>query len=326
MPLPSLTQARAGSNAVLTNLALGYKPQQFIGLKIAPPVEVAEYGGQVIEFDAACFEAVDDTRADGSAYKEISRGYFGKSFSIESHGLSFRVPEKQYEQSAAKGLNYAMTAAIDLAERSALAVETQIAELVLNPNNYAPTNKEIIGPGSYWGGDGTNSIDPYETILEKKRQIASEIGSDPNTLILGREVFDKLITNAAVTEHYKHTSSTSLTEDILARRFGVDQILVGKAISKPTKMSPTGVIWGNYAQLCYVNRNSINGELGLAASPNMNREQPSFAYTYIMRGEPQISNRWYEEKTGNFYWKIDYDRQPVITMPQGGFLFINPVL
>ncbi|HEY9835415.1 MAG TPA: major capsid protein [Vampirovibrionales bacterium] len=328
MRAPSVHESRAGTNAVLTNLALGYKPQEagYIGLKIAPPVAVDEYGGRILQFDDANFEEVDDSRADGGEYREISRGYEGLPFTVDFHGLRYRVPEKRFEQSLKRGVNWADLAVKDLASRSALAVEKQIANLVLNPDNYPANNKEIITAGSYWGGAGTDSIDPYEVILETRRHIVTQIGCDPNTLVLGREVFDKMVTNQAILEHYKHTNSDSITQQILARRFGVDQIIVGSSISKQTKNSEKGFIWGNFALLCYVNRNTLNGSLGLNAASGISREEPSCFYTYTYRDHPTISNRWYHEETSSWNWKIDFDRTPVACMTQGAFLFINPVL
>lgn len=327
MPLPSVSEARAGSNAVLTNIALGYKPQSsgYIGLQIAPPVPVDEYGGLILEFDDACFEEVDDRRADGGEYREISRFYEGKPFKIGEHGLKYRIPEKAMHQAEKVGVNQSRMAVDDLTERSALMVERDIAQMVLNPNNYDDDNKIIVGPGSYWGGDDT-AIDPYEIILETKRHLVSKIATDPNTLVLGREVYDKMIVNPEITNHYKYTSSDSVTHKMLAERFGVDQILVGNAISKPTATSPKGFLWGNYAMLCYVNRKAVSGSLGLNAASGVNRQEPSAFYTYTFSGHPRVSNRWYEERTGSYFHKIDYDRTPVAAMSQGAFLFINPVV
>lgn len=328
MPAPSLSESRAKVDAVLTNLALGYKPQSsgYIGLQIAPPVPVNEYGGRILEFDDSCFEEVDDRRADGGEYREISRYYEGKPFSIEEHGLKYRLPEKALHQASKRGVNWSRLAVEDLTERSALMVERDIARMVLNPNNYPDDNKIIVGPGSYWGGADAANIDPYETILETKRFLVSKVAADPNTLVLGREVYDKMITNSKITEHYQYTSADAVTHKILAQRFGVSQILVGSAISKPTATSPKGFLWGNFAVLCYVNRNAISGSMGLGAEAGVARQEPSAFYTYTFDGHPRVSEQWYENRTGSYFRKIDYDRTPVTAMPQGAFLFINPVL
>ena len=320
------TEARAGADKVLTHLALGYRPSKnYVGLQVAPAVSVPERGGLVLEFDDSCFLEEDDLRADGAAYREINRGYEGVPFSIRQHGYIYKAGEAEYEESARRGINQSTIAVDELTKKSNLMVERQIADMVFNPNNYIADRKQVVSAGSYWGGDGANSVDPYNAILYARRLISQSIGSDPTHMVVGREVWDAIITNEKLLAHYSQTSHAAITKKVLAERYGLEEILVGGATSKKTTTENNTFMWGNFAALFYRSSKIVSGQLGLAASNAYSRQDPSSFYTYVYQNHPKVSGQWYERQNGSYCWKIDYDRQPVMPMPQSAFLFINPV-
>lgn len=320
------TEARAGADRVLTNIAHGYRPQDnFVGLEVAPPVYVSERGGRVLEFDSASFLEQNDRRADGAVYSEIGHGYEGKPYAIDQHGYIHKCGIATYEASKATGVSQDQLAVKNLTQRSALMVEREIVDLVFNPNNYLADRKEVISAGSYWGGDGASSVDPYEAILEARSIIAKAVGSDPTHMVVGREVWDKIITNENLIQHYSQTLHTAITNQILAERFGLEEILVGSATSRTTSTGENKFMWGNFACLFYRGRKKVTGRLGLAANNAYTMADPSTFYTYVYQGHPRVSRRWFNKESSSYCWKIDYDRTSVMPMLQSAFLFIEPV-
>ena len=92
---------------------------------------------------------------------------------------------------------------------------------------------------SLWGTDvtgGTNftkwdeaSSDPEKDVENGRQTILKKTGRKPNTLTVGSEVHAALKRHPLVKDKYKHTSSESISRDMLARFFEVDRYLVGEA-------------------------------------------------------------------------------------------------
>lgn len=63
-----------------------------------------------------------------------------------------------------------------------------------------------------------------------KAAILGATGFMPNTLVLGYQTFAALRNNADIRDRFKYTSADSIDEAMLARYFGIEQVLVSKAV------------------------------------------------------------------------------------------------
>jgi hypothetical protein len=116
---------------------------------------------------------------------------------------------------------------------------------------------------SVWGTDSTpsnlwsdyTSSDPIGDIRTGKRTVKLNTGFDPNTLVLGYDVFLKLQDHPDIIDRYKYTTSSVITEAMLAPLFGVAKVLVAggvKATNVEGETAAYSFIQGKHALLAYV--------------------------------------------------------------------------
>jgi hypothetical protein len=78
---------------------------------------------------------------------------------------------------------------------------------------------------------------------------------EPNTLVLGYEVFRQLKNHPDLVDRIKYTSSQTITEDMLARMFDLDRVLVAKAVKATNNEGATeaySFAYGKAALLAHV--------------------------------------------------------------------------
>ena len=84
-----------------------------------------------------------------------------------------------------------------------------------------------------WGTDATPSplwdaasSTPIADVELAKNTVLTNTGYVPNTIIMSYKAFSALVDNADIVDRIKYTSQDSVTEELLARVFGVDRVLV----------------------------------------------------------------------------------------------------
>jgi hypothetical protein len=118
---------------------------------------------------------------------------------------------------------------------------------------------DIVGASSkssghaiFWN-DYANS-DPISDIANAATQMAEITGQRPNTLTIGRRVYDALRQHPDIIDRIKYTQKGIVTMDLLATLFDVDRILVCNAIQNTAKKGQDAAmsfIMGNHALLTY---------------------------------------------------------------------------
>ena len=307
MVTQSLQQSRLGVNMVLTNLAQGVLQPEYVMRLLYPLAEVADYGGQTVEFDDSAYLEVNDDRADDTPYPEIQESYFGRPFTLNTKGLSYRVGDKKARQMARLSINWGQRAAQRLMGRAGLMHEIEAAAQATNPASYNASNRITLAAGSQFN---EANVDPDPFIRQGKSVVAGQIGVDPNVAIFGRDVFDALAGKYArsFTSNAPSGLQQQLTEDILANIFGFARVRVCNALRKSA--AGRSRIFGKHVVMGYTNPAALNGER-LPYRPNgqIDIETPSFGYTYVYVNNPLLYNPYRDEDKGATVYKLDFDRK-----------------
>ena len=127
--------------------------------------------------------------------------------------------------------------------------------------------------------DDYASSDPIDDVEEGKETILGTTGHEPNTLVLGYQVWRKLKNHPDIIDRIKYTrvGSPQTAAEMLAGLFGVDRIVVARAIKATNDEGAAEAydfIQGKQALLLYVTR-----------SPGL--YEPSAGYTFAWRGVSQ---------------------------------------
>lgn len=133
-------------------------------------------------------------------------------------------------------------------------------------------NTEIVVAGiafadSTWDSDLTGGTDfvlwddydnsnPVKDIDTYSQTIEQSTAVTPNTLILGRQVFDILKEHPLLLDKFKYTSAGILTPEQVRDALGVESLLIGRAVQETTAegaaTATRAYIWGKKALLLYV--------------------------------------------------------------------------
>ena len=107
--------------------------------------------------------------------------------------------------------------------------------------------------------DDYSNSDPIKNISDMATNMAEITGKRPNTLTIGRKVFDALRQHPDILDRIKFTQKGVVTLDLLATLFDVERILVANAIqntAKKGKEADMSFILGNHALLTYSERSA----------------------------------------------------------------------
>lgn len=264
---------------ILTEHARGYSNAGFVGHILFPEVDMPTRAAKRIEFDRSSFRRRRTRRAPGAPIAALEFGYEGKAVSLHQEALSAVTPiEHQQEAGAVPGIDLQQVGVDTVLAVIAMEKEIQQAEVARNAASYAASNKAALVDDAKWSDPDS---DPLTQVSDAKEVIRKRIGRRPNTLVLTGGLTSKLQVHPLIKEHFKHTTSSTITIAMLAAYFDVPTVVSGDGIYD-TDAGATVDIWGNDAILAWV-------------PPSGQRQMPlpSFGYTYRLRGHPLVEPaRW----------------------------------
>jgi hypothetical protein len=296
---------------ILTTVALGYTNMAFVGSLVCPEVPVEVSGGQVLQFGKESFMASNLRRAPGGRMHRIDMGYLGNRYSLLQDGVEGKVPfEWLRDASIVPGIDLG-TRAVNLTMKVIrLSLEIEQAALVTNPATFDLNHKVTLSGGAQWSNYGGTS-NPVADVNAAKEEIRSSTGSYPNLLTLGPTVFNALRSHPNIRDQFKYTSDDSITEALLAKYFDIDRCVVGRAV-KADDQGNMSDVWGDNALLTFS-----------PAKPS-GQEEPSFAFTYVMRGHPLVEQPYQDRTVRSWLYPTVMERAPVSTFAQAVFLIQSP--
>lgn len=296
---------------VLTNHVRGYTNQEYVGRTLAPRVDVGTRGFKVIKFDRDSFKNASKAhrRAPGAAIPRLQFGFSSEPIALYQEAIAGQVPiENQEEAAAVPGIDLQMHTAMTTMDIIQLREEIETAQLLTDAANYAVSNKVALAGGDKWTDAASK---PKDVVNTGKEAIRKKIGRYPNTAIISPAAFNALDQHAAIRDQFKYTSSASITEEMLARYFGLERVRIGKAVYVGDD-DVEHDCWDNVMVMGYVHG---------AANPGM----PSFAYTYGLRGYPLARQVWWDPDTESWVGPVLDERRPYIVGADAGYLIQTPV-
>jgi len=280
--MPQPTQSQVHVDAILTNISVAYmqRAENFIADKVFPVVPVDKQSDKYFVYEKNDWlrdEAqvrTDGTESVGSGYNIATATYYADVFAIH------KDIGDQTRANADAPINVDREAAEFVTHRLLTRREIQFNNDFMTTGKWAydvagvaasPTTGQTI----QWS-DYTNS-DPINDIEAGKAGILSVTGLEANTLVLGYDVFRQLKNHPDLVDRIKYTSSQTITEDMLARMFDIERVLVSKSIKATNKEGATGAYsftTGKTALLAHV-------------APNPGVLTPSAGYTFSWTGVSQ---------------------------------------
>jgi hypothetical protein len=277
MPQPSINSVHV--DAILTNISVAYlqKQDNFIADKVFPVVAVDKKSDKYFTYtkndwfrDEAQRRA-DGTESAGSGYN-LSTG----TYSADVWAFHKDVGDQTVANADAP-LNPLREATEFVTHRLLLRKELQFVSDFFTTGVWGTDITGVSGTpstGEVKQWSDYSASDPINDIEAAKATILSNTGMEANTLVLGYDVFRQLKNHPDLVDRIKYTSSQTITEDMLARMFDLDRVMVAKAVKATNNEGATGAYgfaYGKSALLCHV-----------ASAPGL--LTPSAGYTFSWTG------------------------------------------
>jgi hypothetical protein len=260
-------------DAILTNISVAYIQEQnaFIANRVFPNIPVEKQSDKYFKY------AKGDWFRDEAAKRAPSTESVGSGYNLSTDTYSADVyafhkdVDDQTRANADNPLNPDRDATTFVTQRMLLRQEIEWTTTYFTTGVWAT---DVTGGSNFTQWDNYASSDPIEDIEDGKSSMWSSTGFLPNTLVLGYDVFRQLKNHPDIVDRIKYTSAETVTEGILARYFGVDNVYVSRAIKNTANEGATdsfSAVAGKNAALYYV-------------APSAGILTPSAGYQFAWRG------------------------------------------
>lgn len=294
---------------ILTDIARGYRYPAHVGHVLFPNVPVSARGGQIIQFGKEGFRLINARRAPGAQTMQVGFGYSGEPFVLVQDALDAPIPRELLgDAQQVPKIDLGKRAVNMVMQQLTLALENKQASMATDASKYDPDHKVTLTGADKWSDDNS---DPEIQIDEAKDQVRMACGIEPNRLVISQPMFKALKRHPKIREQFKYTTSETVTTQMLANLFDIEQVAVGKAVALdgPDDDAPFVDVWGNSAVLAYV------------PSEPKGPEEPSFGYTYALNGHPFVEKLEWDNSCKSWVYGVTYERAPVLAGAASGFLF-----
>jgi hypothetical protein len=277
MPEPSGSQIHV--DAVLTNLSVAYiqAAEDFIAAQFAPVVPVQRRSDRYYVYlkgdwfrDEAEERAPATTSAGGGYGLDNTPTYYARKWAYHvdvdpDEVQNADTPLRPFEDAQAYSTQQL------LIRRERLWATTFFGTGVWGTDIQGVAGAPGAGQVRQWN---EATATPIEDIDAQKASVLEQTGREPNTLVVGYRVHNRLKNHPSVLDRIKYTQRASVTPELLAALFGVQKYLVGKAVVNTAARGAANAmtfIHGRHALLAHV-------------APNPGLRIPSAAYTFAWTG------------------------------------------
>lgn len=282
MPQPTLGDVHV--NRPLTNISIAYiqAAGHFVADKLFPTIQVPMQSDRYYTYDRGDFNR-DEMQVRAPGTESAGSGYdLDNTPTYYAPVRAFHKDvDDQIRANSDSPLNPDRDATIFVTQKALIKREVTFAETIFVAGIWTSektgVNSDVITASEFLIWNDANS-DPIADVRSAKRAILLATGFEPNTLTLGTAVFDALVDHPDIIDRIKYGQTPGapamVNESTLAQLFGLDRILVSKAIQNTAAKGQTEVsvfIAGNHALLSYV-------------TPTPGIMVPSAGYTFSWTG------------------------------------------
>lgn len=259
-------------DAALSNISVAYLQDQsaFIADKVFPIVPVAKQSDKYFVYDRNDFFR-DEAKKRAPGTESAGGGY---GIDTDSYYADVWAFHKDVADQTTSNED-------DVIDGESDAAEFTMQKLLIRRErqfvtNYMTTGKwttDKTGGTDFAQWDDEAASDPIEDIKDGRLMIALT-GYMPNTLAVSLAVHEALKKHPLILERFKYTSSESITMEMLARLFEVQNYYVASSVYATNEEGATAAYDFNVpkaALLCYVN-------------PSPSRMKPSAGYIFGWSG------------------------------------------
>jgi len=219
--MPQPTSSDVHVDAILSNVSVAFMQEAyaFVAGRAFPTVNVLKQTDKYFTYSQAdFFRDQVQRRADGTESAGTGYSLSTATYNAQVYALHKDIGD-QTRANADIPLNMDMDATRFLSQQMLIRQEVQWASDAFTTSVWDTD----ATPSPLWDAASSTPIADVETA---KNTVLTNTGYVPNTVIMSYKVFSALVDNSDIVDRIKYTSQESVTEELLARLFGVDRVLV----------------------------------------------------------------------------------------------------
>lgn len=243
MPQPSINQVHV--DAILTNASVAYiqSADNFIATKVFPIVPVDKQSNLYFKYTKEDWFRDDARlRADGS--EAATSGY---GLSTDNYYANVYAIKKAVGDQTMANFDNPLDPMRDAAKFTAQLILNRMENQFVTDfmttgvwgNDYAGVSGTPTGDQFKQWSDLSNS-DPIQDVESWKSEILRTTGFEANKLVLGYDVYTVLRNHPDVIDRVKYTGRDVPDTQYLAQLFGLEEVLVAKAVKNTATEGQTG--------------------------------------------------------------------------------------
>ena len=321
--MPPLTQRQAQvTDPVLSRLTQDYKPDesQYVWLFLFPIAQVSLLEGKYIRHDKSAFVVTDIRRGKAGAIRRVQRGFTDEDVKLERRSLAGQIDESDMEQARnipGHPIRLEQREMVSTMDQVSLQIEAEAAEIAQDASSYATGNTAALAGDARWDKEAAN---PEKAVRTAAALVRRKCGMEPNTLVLGYNVVDRLWERDDIKDHVKHTRSLTdrpldLTD--LADYFRIERVVRAMALKVDAPEDDEFQdVWGNVAILT---------RSELSAPSDMVMEKVTWGACLRLEGYPRVRQSWFDHDHTSWIYPVEtYDTPRTITK-NAGYLFSSVI-
>lgn len=298
------------TDPVLTEVSVKYSNQNLIAERVFPRMNVKEKTGYYYTFDKSNFKIEESYRAPHARANRVDYGFSKTAYGpLTERSLEAAIDWEERDSYPVNSDIYADSVET-VSERMALAHESEVATML---GDTAQVTQNVTLSGTDQWSDFSNS-DPFANIETGRAAIHASVMRDPNVLILGKQVWDKVKHHPDLIDRLSNSSVRVLTRELLAALLEVEEVIIGDAMYNSADEGQTAsmsYVWGKNAVLAVVDRN---------VRPKM----VTVGLTLTMDGFRYV-DRWTEEGTKEDFVRVNDYYDPTFVASGAAYLIKNAV-
>lgn len=264
------TSGAVHTDAMLTNISVAYmqSADSFIANQVFPSLPVTHQSDKYYIYTKNDWFR-DEAQIRPPATESAGSGYglSTASYSCDVFALHKDIDDQTIANADAP-LNMEADAARFVAQRMLTRHEIEWVASFFGSSIWGTDST----PGALWDNYATSK--PLVDVQAGKETVLKNTGFEPNTMVLGYEVYSDLLNHPEIVDRIKYSSAEAVTQAIMARYFGVSRLFVARAVKATNLEGETaayGFTHGKHALLCYV-------------PPSPGLLTPSAGYTFVWQG------------------------------------------
>lgn len=259
------------ADAFLTNISIGYKNAAYIADQICPLVPVSKQSDLIPTYDQSHWFR-DEAKLRSRATKSQRGGWSvgSDNYFCNRYSYGHEIPDELRDNADAP-YNLDRDAVDFVTDKCQMRREVAFATDFFTTSIWG-TDKvgttDFVKWSDYANSTPLINVSDYMDIVEGK------IGREPNTMVLGKQVWVKLKWHPDVLDTIKYTQRAQMTVDLFGALIEVPKVLIGRSIYTTTAEGTAEAsvtysrIWGKNALMLYV-----------PSAPSL--MQPAAAYTFV---------------------------------------------